>query len=501
MKQSLKFIYKQQKDLTILSGIGSLLGWDQMTYMPPDGAMERSEQTAYLSTLAHKKIVSNTFWNHIQYLHRNLDTLSLEDKLVVERLKKDVEKARKIPSHFVKKIAKTTTLAYQAWEQARHQNKFSHFAPHLTKIIELEKQYCTYLQLPGPLYNTLLDDYEEGMTTQILQKEFSTLKQNIIKILEHIKSSKQYQQQKPINLSIDQKDQKRFGQLICEKMLLPKNKTRIDVSTHPFTTSMGNNDIRITTNYGRQNPMFSFFSTIHEAGHALYELGMPQNKFKNTVISASPSLGLHESQSRFWENMIARSTAFWTHFSPLIKKAIDSTTTQFDFETMYKTINQVQPSLIRVEADELTYCLHVILRFELEQQLLDNTIEINELPNLWNEKMDEMLGVTPKNDIDGVLQDMHWSAGNIGYFPTYAIGSIYAAQLYKTLKEQKPQLENEIKHGNFNNIVEWFRKNIHQHGRTMTADEIIKQCCGQGLNSQIFIDYLKTKYYSLYEIK
>jgi carboxypeptidase Taq len=498
MKESLDFVYKEQKELSTFGGIAALLGWDQMTYMPKMGATERSEQGALISRLAHEKVISDNFWKHIQVLLKNFDNLSEKDKAVVARLAKDVEKSRKIPSDFVERMSRTTTLAYQAWEDARSKNDFMVFAPHLEKIIELEKEYCDYIKLPGQKYNTLLDDYEEGMTVSVLKNEFSFLKKNLIDILQKIMSSETYNKQAIINFKVEKEKQKKLSQILFEKMLLPNNKARIDVSTHPFTTSIGLDDVRITTNYDRSSPLFSFFSTVHEAGHALYELGMPRDEFLFTVISDSPSLGLHESQSRFWENNIARSMSFWKYFYSIFQDT--SGYKNPDFDKWYRLVNQVRPSLIRVEADELTYCLHVILRFELEVDLMDDKIKVTYLPQLWNEKMNEMFGIIPQNDLEGVLQDMHWSGGSIGYFPTYAIGSIYSSQIYKKISEVNMNLETEIQQGNFQNILNWLRENIHRFGRLFTADEIIKKACGEGLNSRIFVNYLKDKYYKLYNL-
>ncbi len=283
-------------------------------------------------------------------------------------------------------------------------------------------------------------------------------------------------------------------------MLLPKNKTRIDVSTHPFTTSMSNNDVRITTNFSRKQPLFAFLSTVHETGHALYELGMPKGIYKDTVISDSPSLGLHESQSRFWENMIAKNIHFWKYFYPIFKRTFPKQFKHINFDAWYFYINQVRPSLIRIEADELTYCLHIILRFELELDLIDEKITVEELPEIWNDKMNELLGITPKNDKDGVLQDMHWSGGEIGYFPTYAIGTIYASQIFNQLIKDHPETIENIERSNFKHILVWLRKNIHNYGRSLNADDIIKKACGTGLNSKVFVEYLKNKYFTLYEI-
>jgi len=498
MKESLDFIYKEQKELSTFGGIAALLGWDQMTYMPKMGSTERSEQGALISRLSHEKVISDNFWRHIQNLLKNFNNLSEKDKAVVSKLAKDVEKSRKIPSDFVERMSRTTTLAYQAWENARVKNDFVVFAPHLEKIIELENEYYDFIKLPGPKYNTLLDDYEEGMTVSILKKEFSFLKKNLIDILQKIMSSETYNKQEKINIKVDKEKQKKLSQIIFEKMLLPNDKARIDVSTHPFTTSIGFDDVRITTNYDKSSPLFSFFSTVHEAGHALYELGMPRDEFMYTVISDSPSLGLHESQSRFWENNIARSMSFWKYFYSIFQGTSDYKNS--DLVKWYRLVNQVRPSLIRVEADELTYCLHVILRFELEVDLMDDKIKVNDLPQLWNDKMNEMFGIIPKNDVEGVLQDMHWSGGSIGYFPTYAIGSIYSSQIYKKISEVNKNLDTEIQQGNFQNILNWLRENIHKYGRLITADEIIKKACGEGLNSRIFVNYLKDKYYKLYNL-
>jgi len=500
MKDALDFIYKEQKELSTLGGVSALLGWDQMTYMPPMGTQERSEQSALISILVHERIVSDKFWNNIERLSNNIETLAEKDKIVVSRLRKDVEKARKVPSDFVERISKTTTLAYPAWQEAREKSDFSIFSPHLEKIVELEKEYCDYINLAGPKYNSLLDDYEEGMTVDKLKNEFEYLKPELVKIFEKIKTSKIYGNKHDLNIKFSTEKQKKLCKIITDKMKLPSEKTRLDVSTHPFTTSMGYEDVRITTNYERPNPLFSFFSTIHEAGHALYELNMPRDEFKDTVISDSPSLGLHESQSRFWENMIARSKNFWSFFYPIFKKTSPN---QFKNKNLYSWliyVNQVKPSFIRVEADELTYCLHVILRFELENLLMNNEIKVSQLPTLWNEKMNEMLSITPPTDKEGVLQDMHWSGGSFGYFPTYAIGTIYASQLFKKLCEDRPNIFNEIEKGDFTNITIWLREHVHKYGRLMTADNIIKNACGEGLNSKVFVKYLKDKYYNLYEV-
>jgi carboxypeptidase Taq len=500
MKESLDFIYKEQKELSHFGGIAALLGWDQMTYMPQKGSGERAEQLSLISRLAHERVISDEFYNHLKKLDEMSNTLTEKDRIVVTKLKEDVEKARKIPSAFVEKMSKTTSLAYTTWEEAREKNKFSLFAPHLEKIIELEKQYCDYIKLPGHPYNSLLDDYEEGMTVDTLRKEFGALRPQLVEILKKITSSAVYQKQQPVNMKLGVNQQKELCSLLLKQMKLPADRSRLDVSTHPFTTAMADDDVRITTNYEREGLLSSFFSTVHEAGHALYELGLLKGEYKDTVISDAPSLGIHESQSRFWENMIARSNPFWTYFAPMFNKTAPDACKDMSTEAWYRAINQVRPSFIRVEADELTYCLHVILRFELELDLIEEKILVAELPQCWNEKITDFLGITPKTDKEGVLQDMHWSGGEFGYFPTYAIGTIYASQLFKQFLKEHTTMREEISQGNFTVILNWLSEHVYQYGRLMTADEIINKTCGEGLNSKVFVTYLKEKYYPLYEV-
>lgn len=501
MNEDLTYILKEQHDLSVIGGIGALMGWDQMTYMPKAGSSDRAEQSAFLSKLSHDRVIADPFYDAVQRLQEKniFTTLEEPQQHIITRLHKDLKKARKVPSTFVEKMAKTTTLSYQAWEQARSANKFSVFAPHLEAIFDLEREYISFFDIPGPAYNTLLDDYEEGMTVDILNKEFTTLRKELTSLLDTITTSKHYERQQPLDLTMEETQQKNLCMKVIKTMMLPEERARLDVSTHPFTTSLGDNDVRITTNFSRPNPLFSLFSTIHEAGHALYELGVPKGCYKDTVISDAPSLGIHESQSRFWENMIARGMPFWQYFYPELQQ-IHAQLQKMPLEVWYQHINQVKPSLIRVEADELTYCLHVILRFELEQQLINQEIKIGQLPDQWNQMMDEYLGITPDSDINGVLQDMHWSGGSVGYFPTYAIGSIYAAQLYQQLSKEHIDLSTHIQQGNFEQIIDWLKNHIHEHGRLFTADELIKNTCGEGLNAHVFLNYLKHKYLPIYEV-
>ncbi|MEM0492541.1 MAG: carboxypeptidase M32 [Candidatus Thermoplasmatota archaeon] len=503
MKESLKFVYQQQREISLLGGISALLSWDQMTYMPMKGANERAEQSSLISRLMHDKIVSDEFYDHIIKLSddKTLKRLTKHDRIILERLKKDVEKARKIPSDYIKRSSRIISLSYNAWQTAKKKKNYRLFSPYLKKILELEQEYYDYIKLPGHPYNTLLDDYEEGMTVERLKTEFKHIKKQIVDLLENIKTSKTYEKQKPIKGLYPQKKQHECCLLILQHMMLKPDESRLDTSAHPFTIQINDNDVRITTRYNKYNPLSSFYSTIHEAGHALYDLGLPQGVYKDTVISEAPSVGLHESQSRFWENMIGKSKDFCYYWYPILKKMYpDNPDIKKNQDIGYQIVNQVKPSPIRVEADELTYSLHIILRFEIELLLINDKITINEIPDFWNDKMIELLGVKPKNDAEGVLQDMHWSTGDIGYFPTYLIGSIYAAQIHKQLLKEQPDTPKQIRKGDYQNIIKWLRTHIHRYGRTLTSDQIIKKTCHEGLNADTYIKYLKDKYTTIYNL-
>ena len=310
MKESLNFIYKEQKELTSFGGIAALLGWDQMTYMPLKGSQDRAEQLSLLSRLIHERVTSDTLYHHLKKLNEKKEILSDRDNIVVKKLYHDVEKARKVPSSFVEKMTKTTTIAYTAWQEARENDNFSLFKPHLEHIMELEKQYIDYVKLPGHPYNSLLDDYEEGMTVDVLQKEFTILRKHLVEILQKITESPLFKNQQPASMAFTVDQQKQLCDTLLQRLNFPLERARLDVSTHPFTTSIGDNDVRLTTNYKKDGLLSSFYSTMHEAGHALYELGILKGDYKDTVISDAPSLGIHESQSRFLENMVGRSPEY-----------------------------------------------------------------------------------------------------------------------------------------------------------------------------------------------
>lgn len=502
MEKELKTIYDVQKKISVLSSVLGLLDWDQKTYMPRGSNDGRAEQVSAIGKLIHEQLLSEKLFKAVSKLHdpRTFKTLKKRDQIVVKVLYEDVLDARKLPIEFVEELSRVSSKAVMAWQEAKEKDDFRIFAPWLEKVVELKKKHCRYVKIPGHPYNSLLNDFEKGMTVEKIRPVFQNLRDDLVSLLNDIKKTRSYKIQKSIlkNQSFPIAQQRRICQDVVNWMHLPESKSRLDVSSHPFTLGISLKDVRITTRYNEETPFPSFYSVVHESGHALYQLGLPSN-FEYTVIANSASMGLHESQSRFWENMIARNTWFWKFYFSFFKKTFKEEFKSAVLEDFYKEVNMVRPGMIRVDADEVTYCLHVILRFELEVALIEGSLKVKDLPKAWNEKMSKFLGITPKDDREGVLQDTHWGMGAFGYFPTYAIGTIYAAQLFHQLVQDKPHVKEQIEKGNFTHVIEWLRKNVHEHGRTLTAEEIIKKSCGKGLSPDAYIQYLRNKYLAIYK--
>ena len=493
-EKDLELVTNYQKEIILISRAAALMHWDQETNMPKKGVETRAENIALLAGIAHEKRISQEFFEATKRLQKDKQ-LKLDDKLMLKRLIKDLEKSRVLPREFVEELERASTKSTVAWREAREKNDFNIFKPHLEKIVELKRKEAAYYKFPGHIYNGLLDDYEEGMTVEELKPKFKELKKGLTILLKKIESSDKYKKQKQVltKKKFPEELQMELVRDVVKRMGLEEDVSRIDFSEHPFTIGIGLNDVRITTNI-RPDPLFSFGSSIHEAGHALYELGLPEEYFYNALGSA-PSFGIHESQSRFWENMIGKSKNFWKFYFPKFSEKFDLGN---DWEEWYNEMNFVTPGKIRVEGDEVHYCLHIILRFEIELGIMDGSIEVSDLPKIWNDKMKELFGVVPKNDKEGVMQDVQWSTGSIGYFPTYALGTIYASQLYKTLSKENPDLEKEIKEGEFSKIKAWLHEKIHKHGRKYLSEELIKKTCGEGLNVKTYLNYLNDKYSEIY---
>lgn len=495
IQKSIEIIEKYQKEIQLLSQTTALLEWDHQTYMPKNAHISRSEKVAFLKSLIHEKMTNKTFEDSVNFLKdKDLDE---RYKIMIKRLSKRISKQKSLPKEFVEELSIATSEGYNQWIKARQKKDFSIFAPALEKIIILKRKEAEYYGLPGHPYNSLLDDFEEGMTVERLKPLFEDLKKDLIILIKKIKSSSDYSN-KTSSLTDNEfpkENQIELAKEVSIAMGLTESDSRLDFSEHPFSTRIGKSDVRITTNI-RDNPMFSFSSTIHEAGHGLYELNLPDDELY-TVLGDAPSYGLHESQSRFWELLIGLSKQFWEYYFPKFEENFNL---KIDFEDWYKEINAIKTPLIRIESDEIHYCLHIIIRFELELALIEGSLEVKDLKEAWNKKYVEYIGILPPDDVKGVLQDVHWSEGYIGYFPSYAIGTIYASQIFNQIKKEDPKIEEDISNGNFEYLRQYLDKNIHKIGNKKNADDIIKEITGEGLNPKIFIDHLYEKFSGIYKI-
>jgi carboxypeptidase Taq len=491
----LKRILGQVNDL---NHTNALLEWDQQVYMPEAGEDERGEQIATISELAHTLFVSDEtgqLLEDLKGLTAMLEPYS-DDASLVRVTAREYEREKRVPAEKVAEFARVTSTAHGAWAKARQNNDFKHFQPHLEKIVELVKEYAGYFAPYEHVYDPLLDRFEPGMKTVDVKTIFTDLRPPQVELIKAITSRPQVDDSFLQQPFADQK-QWDFGIMVAEKFGITWDRSRQDRTAHPFTTTFGQNDVRITTRVHEDLPTSALFSTMHEAGHALYELGFDP-KHRRTPLSDAASLAIHESQSRMWENLVGRSRSFWTHFYPMMKETFPSQLGNIEMETFYRAINKVEPSLIRVEADEATYNLHVMLRLEIEIALMEGSIQVKDLPEVWNTKMQDYLGLTPPNDSNGVLQDVHWSAGMIGYFPTYALGNLVSAQLWEKMHQDMPSLEDEIRQGNFITMLEWLRLNIHRHGAKYETQELVQKVTGTKIDPQPYLRYLTAKYSDIY---
>lgn len=481
-----------------LAMAASLLGWDQQTNMPPNGAVERSEQLATLSKLIHEKTISDEHGKMLDELlvyAKDLDPDS-DDARLIRRAKIDYDKATRVPTDRVAEYARVTALAQETWVQARSKSDFSLFQPHLERIVELRREYADYFKPYDHVYDPLLDDFEPGLKTAEVKDIFTRLRPQQVELIKAIAARPQVEDDF-LHLKYEDKKQWDFGVDVITRFGYDWNGGRQDRSAHPFTTSFGIGDVRITTRIIEDMVTSAMFSTMHEAGHGMYQQGLDKN-LSRTILATGTSMAVHESQSRMWENLVGRSRPFWKFFYPKLQELFPSQLGNVPMEKFYKAVNKVQPSLIRVEADEATYNLHVMLRLELEIALMEGTLKVAELPEAWNTKMKEYLGVTPPNDAKGVLQDVHWSGGMIGYFPTYALGNLVSAQLWEVINKDIPDLESQIEQGKFDALLTWLRDKIHRHGAKFDPQDLVMRVTGSKIDPQPYVNYLHKKYSEIY---
>lgn len=479
----------------------SVLSWDQQTHMPPGGAAARSTQLSTLSKVAHQMFTSDEIGKLIEAAEHEIAGKDFDDNdaSLVRVLKRDYDRATRLPSEFVAEFSRTTSMAHHVWAKARAEKDFAQFLPTLEKIFDLCRQSAEYLTYPEVPYDALLDQYEPGMTTAQVATLFAGLREDLVPLAKAIFAKKDTNSNEPLRRHFPVEKQREFGLKVVQQFGYDMKRGRQDEAVHPFCIHFSRDDVRITTRFDPNFLAPALFGTMHEAGHASYEQGIP-SEFSGTYLGGSVSLGIHESQSRLWENMVGRSRGFWEYFYPPLRETFPGVLDDVSVEQFYRAINYVAPSFIRVEADEVTYPLHIMLRFELEQDVLHGKLAVQDLPEAWNAKFEAYLGITPPDDAQGLLQDIHWSSGIMGYFPTYSIGTLLAAQLYEATLKDHPALPQEIAAGKFDTLLGWMNSHIHAHGRKFMPNELVKRATDESLQHRYFIDYLRRKYGEIYAL-
>ncbi len=497
-------IWKHSRTMATLSGIRSLLQWDQETHMPPGAGEIRAQQIELLSGMIHSKLVNKQFSNQLsQCIDINSGTilvkgLSASQRAAMREWRRDYQRAVKLPDRFVKEFAKLTSEALTPWAQARKENAYHYFSPYFEQIVKKCREKAEFLGYKDHPYDALIDEYEPEMTTRKLKSLFSTIKKPIISLLHKICDEKD-PDTSFLYGSFSAKKQLQFSRLILDTMGNDTQYSSLDISTHPFSAAAHPTDSRMTTRIHPRYLMENILSTIHEGGHSLYEMGLPKEHY-GTPLCQATSYGIHESQSRLWECLVGKSLHFWKHFFPKLKKMFPTKLNGVSLNKFYRAINRVSPGPIRIEADEISYTLHIILRFEIETALIDGSLSLRDLPDAWNQKMQQYLNITPQNNSEGCLQDIHWAMGGIGYFPTYSLGNLYSAHLFNTYSQQCPTWETQLAQGTLSPLRSWLNTHVHQYGRQYTAPNLIKKISGYQLNPQHYLNYLNHKFTTLYSL-
>lgn len=496
MSEKLELLKERLGEVADIDRAASVLSWDQQVNMPPGGNEARGRQLATLSKIAQEKFITDEVGRLIDDLKQELNGADTDGAALVRVAARNYDKARRVPPSFIAEQAIVTSKAFEAWMEARSKSDFSIFQPHLERVVELVHQYISFFPAGEHPYDTLLDNYEPGMKTAEVKAIFDGLRPKQVKLIKAIASSRQVKDDFLFK-KFNEKKLNQFGEEVITYFGYDWTRGRQDKAPHPFQTTFSVNDVRITTRYEDDNPLATLFSTMHEAGHAMYEQGI-KPAYERTPLAGGTSLAVHESQSRMWENLIGRSLPFWEHFYPSLKKLFPSQFDDVSLKTFYKAINKVEPSLIRVNADEATYNLHIMLRLELEIGMVEGTIAVRDLPEIWNIKMREYLGVTPPDDAKGVLQDIHWSYGAIGYFSTYALGNLVSVQLWEKINKDIRHLDEQIRKGDFSGLLAWLRKNIHEHGQKYQPQTLVERVTGSRISPAPYVRYLTKKYSEIY---
>jgi carboxypeptidase Taq len=502
MSDSLEQLKSILAEVTDLSRAAALLEWDQETYMPPGGVSPRSEQLSTLVRLAHVRSTSDEVGRLLGELEDETSGKPFDsfEASLVRVTRRDYDKDRKLPPELISEIARAGSAAQPVWQKARREENFKLFAPVLEKNVELNRRLADALGYQDRPYDALIDRYEPGMTTDQLESIFAELKRAIVPLVADIARHADAVDDHVLYRGFEPAVQVKYALELVTKLGYDVERGRQDISTHPFSTTFGPGDARITTRVSRDFFNECLFGSIHEAGHAMYSQGHGDD-IDRTPLWGGASPGVHESQSRLWENLVGRSLPFWKHFFPTLRNAFPEPLRDVDDEAFFRAVNRSYPSLIRVEADEVTYNMHVLLRFELENELLEGKLEVADLPEAWNQRVKAYLGINVPNDREGVLQDIHWSYVSFGVFPGYTLGNLIGAQLMEKVRADIPDLDAQFEAGQFAALLRWLRKNVHRHGRKFTPNELLERATGKPLIAAPWIAYVRQKFGALYGIK
>ncbi len=500
MEQKLERFKQIMAEVTDLARAEALLGWDQQVNMPRGGAEDRGNILETIAGLSHEMFTSHEVGELLDALKPYSATLDAksDDACLIQRVAHDYDKRTKVSTKWVAEFAKITTIAQGVWEDAKAENNFKLFQPHLERIVELRREYADFFKPYDHVYDPLLDDFEPGLKTVDVKDIFGKLRPQQVELLKAI-ASKPVIDDSFLHIPYSEQGQWDFGVDVVTRFGYDWNRGRQDKAVHPFTTGFGIDDIRITTRFDPERAASALFSTMHEGGHAMYEQGVSKT-LRRTPLANGASMAVHESQSRMWENLVGRSKPFWKFFYPKLVKLFPEQLSNVSLADFYKGINKVEPSLIRVEADEATYNLHVMLRLELEIALMEGSLKVKDLPEAWNARMKEYLGIVPPTDREGVLQDVHWSTGSFGYFPTYALGNLVASQLWEKIHKDIPTLDAQIEQGKFDELLGWLRVKIHQHGAKFEPQTLVKEVTGSTIDPAPYMRYLQAKYSEIYHL-
>jgi carboxypeptidase Taq len=492
-------LIERSKEVGLLGSCAGVLSWDKEVNLPKGGANHRAAQMGLLSGLVHEKMTAPEVGRWLQECgeHGPGDDPDSDAAANVRELRRHYKKKTKLPRRLVEELTRTATLAHGAWVEARQESDFSVFQPSLEKILELKREQAECYGYEESIYDALLDDFEPGEKTSRIKEVFAGLRNDLSALVKELQAAPRQPRPEVLEGRYPVERQKMFGEMAASAFGFDFTAGRLDTVVHPFCIGIGPGDTRITTRFNPENFTESFFGILHECGHGLYEQGLAGEHF-GVPMGESVSLGIHESQSRMWENFVGRSRAFWKHFFPKAQGIFHESLAGKDFDEFLHAVNRVAPSFIRVEADEATYNLHIILRFEIEQAMLLGDLSPADVPGAWNEKVEDLFGLEVPDDSRGCLQDVHWSHGAIGYFPTYCLGNLYAAQFFAKASQDIPGLMDGFEQGNFQPLLGWLRENIHQHGMKYRPRQLVERVTGRPLGSEALLGHLRDKFKPLY---